>query len=192
METKTQPDTRLQEQVLKLEKELSELRNEVENNKDNNSVCLVCFSGSWDKLFAALTIASGSLALGMEVHIFFSFWSINALRKNSKYIRKNKSLIQDMFSQINPAGFSNARLSKFNFGGLGKFFLRKMMKVKGIDDVDTLFADIEELGAKIYVCDTSAQLFGINCKELSPKSIIQCGSTTFLAKGMNSKMTLFI
>ncbi len=185
-------DLNLLKKIENLENEMKDLKNKVENKKEENSVCLVCFSGSWDKLFAALTMASGSLALGMEVHMFFSFWSVSALRKDQSYLRKNKSTVQIMFNQMLPGGFRKAPLSQFNMGGIGKFFLRKMMKKNGVDDIDRLFADIEELGAKIYVCDTSAQLFGIDCEELCPENITQCGSTTFLAQAMNSKMTLFI
>lgn len=188
----TMIDSSLEQKITQLEQDIVSMKNQIEANKRDNSVCIICFSGNWDKLFAALSMASGSLALGLEVHIFFSFWSLNALRSNQKYLKKNKSLIQQMFGKIIPSGFNKAPLSKYNFWGFGKICLKKIMKKKGIDDIDLLFADIEELGAKIYVCDTSAEMFGVDCSELSPQQINQCGSTTFLAKSINSKITLFI
>lgn len=192
MQSIIEQDLSLEQKIKDLEKQIASLNKKVDHQKQKDSVCLVCFSGDWDRLFAAMTIASGSLALGMEVHMFFSFWSVSALRKKDKYLRKNKSTIQQMFNHMLPGGLKKAPLSKFQMGGLGKFFLRKLMKQKGVDDLDVLFSDIEDLGAKIYVCDTSAQLFGIDCQELGPEDIKQCGSTTFLAQGLNSKMTLFI
>ena len=52
----------------KLESELENLRKQINDQKPDDKVCIICFSGEWDRLFAALSIASTSLALGKEVH----------------------------------------------------------------------------------------------------------------------------
>jgi peroxiredoxin family protein len=77
--------------------------------------------------------------------------------------------------------------------GIGKFFLKKLIKKKGIDDIDILFKDVMELGAQLHVCETSTVMFGVDCKELQqPDKINMCGVTTFLSHALKSKMTLFI
>ena len=46
-------------------------------------VSFVVFSGDLDKLIAAFIIANGALAMGKQVSMFFTFWGLNALRKNN-------------------------------------------------------------------------------------------------------------
>jgi len=68
-----------------------------------------------------------------------------------------------------------------------------MMKQKGIDNIDILYNNVLEMGAHIHVCETSAQLFGIDCKELKGSEFIdRCGVTTLLSNSLKGKITLFI
>ncbi len=44
---------------------------------------IVVQSGDMDKLYSALIIANGSLAMGMEVSMFFTFWGLERLKKGA-------------------------------------------------------------------------------------------------------------
>ena len=44
---------------------------------------LVMFSDELDKGMAAFNIALGALAMGMQVHIFFTFWGLSLIRKRT-------------------------------------------------------------------------------------------------------------
>ena len=39
-------------------------------------VTIVMHSGDMDKVYSALIIANGSLAMGMEASIYFTFWGL--------------------------------------------------------------------------------------------------------------------
>ena len=39
-----------------------------------NKISMVVFSGDLDKLLASLIIATGAVAMGMKVKLFFTFW----------------------------------------------------------------------------------------------------------------------
>ncbi len=176
-----------------LEIEIQNLKKQVNSQKLDNKVCIICFSGDWDRLFAALSIASSSLAIGKEVHLFFTFWAVSALRKKGKQSNEGNSFVQKIFTKILPSSINRAPLSQFNMFGMGKHFMKGIMDKKGVDDIDVLFDDVKELGAKIHVCDTSTELFGIKCTELVDGDKMNiCGVTTFLSQGLNSQMTLFI
>jgi peroxiredoxin family protein len=181
--------SRLQE----LESEVQRLKAKLAAEPDENIVSIICFSGEWDKLFAALTIASGSLAMGKEVHLFFTFWGLNALRCSEKSSNGGKSVPQTLLGRILPCGPGKARLSHLNFGGLGKRMMKHVMKTNGVDDIDVLFHDVKDLGAHFHVCDTTAELFGLQCSELTDTdNMDQCGVATFLSYAQKSKMVLFI
>ncbi len=42
---------------------------------------IILHSGDMDKVFSALIVANGALAMGMEVAIYFTFWGLQRLRK---------------------------------------------------------------------------------------------------------------
>jgi Uncharacterized conserved protein, COG2210 len=42
----------------------------------------VAFSGTADKLQALATMVSGAAAMGVETHVFLTFWGLNAFRKD--------------------------------------------------------------------------------------------------------------
>jgi peroxiredoxin family protein len=176
-----------------LEEEIQNLRKQLEDQQTDNKVNIICFSREWDRLFAALTIASGALALGTEVHLFFTFWAVCALKDPDKKSETDRTLIQKAFGRIMPSGFGSAPMSNYNSMGLGKFLFGKHMKKIGIDDLDTLFNDVMDLGAQLHVCETSSVMLGISCEELlEADKINRCGVTTFLSHALKSKMTLFI
>ncbi|MFC1734143.1 DsrE/DsrF/DrsH-like family protein, partial [candidate division KSB1 bacterium] len=172
-----------------LRKEIQELKTQIDKQKPSNEVNIICFSGEWDRLFAALTIASGSLAMNMDVHLFFTFWSVNAIRKHVKTSSEGKSFVQKMFLRIMPCGIHRAPLSKLNCFGLSKVLLKREMKKNRIDDIDQLFEEVKELGAHIHICDTSSALFGLDCSDLNTGANTDiCGVTTFLSHAFKGKM----
>ncbi|MBM4431701.1 MAG: NAD(FAD)-dependent dehydrogenase, partial [Chloroflexi bacterium] len=42
---------------------------------------IVLHSGDMDKVYSALIIGNGALAMGMEVSIYFTFWGLQRLTK---------------------------------------------------------------------------------------------------------------
>ncbi len=187
------PDREVDERIRALEEQVAGLKKEVAATRRANSVCIVCFSGEWDKLFAALTIANGALALGQEVHLFFTFWAVSALRAKGQAGAQDKSFIQSMLSSMLPTGIMSAPLSKMNYFGISKKMLRKLMAKEGVDDIDVLMKEAKELGVQLYLCETSAGLFGLKCEELEEgDKLKQCGVTTFLSFALKAKVVLFI
>jgi peroxiredoxin family protein len=43
---------------------------------------IIAFSGDFDKLTAAFTLGTGAAAVGYEVNIFFTFWGLDAVKRN--------------------------------------------------------------------------------------------------------------
>ena len=65
------------------EKQLAELKSKVEalaSDQPENKLSMIVFSGDLDKALAAFVIATGAVAMGMEVVMFFTFWGTPLLR----------------------------------------------------------------------------------------------------------------
>jgi peroxiredoxin family protein len=186
-------ESAVESRMSKLEAEVSRLRRTVDANRQEERVSVVCFSGDWDRLFAAFIIANGALALGQDVHMFFTFWGATAVRRAEGADNASKSWIQRMLGYMLPSGIAGAPLSKMNFGGLGKVMMGKLMREKGVDDLPSMVRQARELGARFHCCDTSLALFGWGSDELvDGENADWCGVSTFLSLALKSKIVLFI
>ncbi len=178
-----------------LENDVARLRREIKKERRENSVSIVCFSGEWDKLLATFSIANGALAMGQEVHLFFTFWGATALRKvnGDGGMQTQRSLLQRMFGWMLPSGIAGTPLSKMHFFGLRKLMMGRLLRQKGVDDLQALVSRAREMGAHFHCCDTSLQLFGSSCRDLQDgEGTDWCGVTSFLGQAMKGKTTLFI
>ncbi len=177
----------LQARVEQLEAQLAELAERVPEDR----VTIVVFSGELDRLLAAFIIATGALALGQEVSMFFTFWGLNAIRKKRSF--EGKSLMEKMLdvmtaSPVAPAGMG---LSRMNFFGIGAAMMKQMMRQKNVETLDDLITLAEEMGATIYSCAMSQHVMGISQEELRD-SAEEAGVAGFLADALKSRVTLFI
>lgn len=48
----------------------------------SEKMSFIVFSGTADKLQAVATMVSGTAAMGVETHLFLTFWGLNAFRKD--------------------------------------------------------------------------------------------------------------
>lgn len=182
-----------EDRIQRLEEEVRRLRERLDTQEGGNSLAIVCFSGEWDRLFAAFTIANGALALGMEAHLFLTFWGATAARNGRRSAGAGQDALQRAFSAMLPKNADAAPLSRFHFFGLGKFFMRRLMRKKGVEDLPKLIESAKELGVKLHFCDTSLSLFGWSPEDLDNGSAADwCGVSTFLAIANRSKSVLFI
>ena len=70
----------IEEQLEKLKTQLEA----VDKKTTENKISMIVFSGDLDKVLASFVIATGSVAMGMEVVMFFTFWGTPVLRKKGR------------------------------------------------------------------------------------------------------------
>ena len=76
------------------------------SNEDKNNKTIIVFSGELDKVMAAFNIAIGAASMGFKVHMFFTFWGLNVLRKENA---------QSYGAGTNHVMLFNPSLDHFNF-----------------------------------------------------------------------------
>ena len=158
--------------------------------EEKNKQTIVVFSGDFDKALASFIIADGALAMGKEVSLFFTFWGLNILRKHQR-VHLKKSFIERMFGKMMPRGINKLALSKMNMGGLGTSMMKKVMKKKHVDSLDSLMNTFLEGGGKIIACTMSMDLMGIRKEELID-GIEFVGVASYLGDAQESYSNLFI
>ena len=80
MSTETVNLDDLKEQFEDLRKQLDSLKKAAPENK----LAMIVFSGDMDKVLASFVIATGAVAMGMDVVMFFTFWGTPVLRDKTK------------------------------------------------------------------------------------------------------------
>ncbi len=133
---------------------------------------LIVHSGEFDKVYSALIIGTGALSMGMDVSMYFTFWGLERLKKNE---------------------LDKGPLSRMNFLGLGKWFMKRKLKKKNVREMDELIKDFHELGGKILACDMTMDIMGVDKEDLREEVITDyCAVGTYIKEAKESDVTLFI
>ena len=154
-------------------------------------VTLVVLSGDMDRVMAALIIATGAAAMGMQVTMFFTFWGLNAIRKEHAS-NSPKDWLRRAFGWLNKGGASRLPLSRFHFGGLGTTMMKKVMKDNRMPGIPELMETAQDLGVKMIACTTTLGLMGISKDTLIDGIDQLAGVSTYLNEARQGSVNLFI
>jgi peroxiredoxin family protein len=157
---------------------------------DNNRATIVVFSGDMDKIFASLIIATGCAAAGMDTTLFFTFWGLNAIRKDQP--GKATSFLGKMMGIMNRGGIKRLNPSQFSFGGIGRILFSKMMADKGVASLPELLQTAIDLGVHLQACKMSMDVLEISRESLIPEVEEVVGAASMVREAARSKIQLFI
>jgi len=133
---------------------------------------IILHSGDMDKVYSALIIANGALAMGMEASIYFTFWGLQRLQKG---------------------GLERGPLSKMHFLGLGKWMVKQRMQKANVAPLERLLRDFKELGGRVIACEMTMEIMGIRRQDLREDLIDEYGAVgTYIREARDSRITLFI
>jgi peroxiredoxin family protein len=178
----------IENQIAELKQRLDSLTSRVPENK----LSMIVFSGDLDKALASFIIATGAVAMGMDVVMFFTFWATPLLRDKNKK-EGEKDTMGKMFGAMLPKGVSGARLSKMNMGGMGTAMMKSLMAKKNVASLEQMLELAGELGVRIFLCEMSMSLMGFKREEMVDyPNMDVCGVAKFLDEAIDSKIQLFI
>lgn len=150
----------------------------------------ILFSDDLDKALATFVLANGAAATGEKVTIFFTFWGLNAIKKEHKPKTK-KDIFGRMFGMMLPKDSRRLALSKMNMFGLGPKMMRYIMKRKNIESLETLRDMAVASGVEFIACQMSMDVMGISKEELLDNVSIG-GVATYMNRAENANVNLFI
>lgn len=135
----------------------------------SDTMSLVLFSGTDDKLMAASIIASGGVANNMDVNIFVTFWGL------TKTVKNNQAQ-----PSLSPEG---AQMKDQVFA---------LLKKNNIPDWLTMLKNAKEVGTiHVYGCAMFGEMMGIKKEDLDPIVDDIIGVNEFVTMSKDS-MTMFI
>lgn len=150
----------------------------------------ILFSDDLDKALATFVLANGAAATGKKVTIFFTFWGLNAIKKERKP-RVKKDIFGRMFGMMLPSDSRRLKLSKMNMMGVGSRMMRYLMNRKGIDSLEALRLQAIENGVEFIACQMSMDVMGVKREELLDNVTIG-GVATYMERAEQAGVNLFI
>ena len=127
---------------------------------------MVVSEGSFDKAMMPLIMGTTAASMGMEVHVFYTFFGLKLLKKGVR--PKLKGLMRLFTGMIE-----------------GKM---KKLKIPGYDE---MMQQAKDLGVNFYACSTSMTLMGVKDTDLID-GVKVLGASAFLNIAADSKVQLFI
>lgn len=156
---------------------------------EKKTATIVLFSGDFDKVFAAFTIAIATLAAGMDTTLFVTFWGLKAIQKGNL---TGKGLMGRMVGLMNRGGLDVISPSKFNFGGIGRWMFKKMMANKKVTQLPELRETMIDLGVHFLACKTSMDVMEIKREDLIDEVEGIVGAATMVENAAKSDVHFFI
>jgi peroxiredoxin family protein len=137
----------------------------------SDKLAIVVFSGTVDRLLPAAIIASGGVAMGMDVELFLTFWGLNAMRKDS--VNTNTRFSRD-YEDMAP-------------------LMMQLMKEKNVPSWYEMLKRAKELGnVKVHACAMTYDLMGMKKEDLADIVDDVIGVGEFISIAREAKITLFI
>ncbi|WP_373817726.1 DsrE/DsrF/DrsH-like family protein, partial [Porphyromonas loveana] len=160
------------------------------NETPSRGKTFILFSDDLDKALATFVLANGAAATGEKVTIFFTFWGLNAIKKeNPGSVRKD--IWGKMFGMMLPKSSKGLGLSKMNMLGMGPKMMRKVMEVRQVDSLESMRAQALENGVEFIACQMSMDVMGIGREELLDEVTIG-GVATYMNRADHANVNLFI
>ncbi len=125
------------------------------DDDEDRKISFVCSKGSLDMAYPGLIMASGALELGIETHIFFTFWGMDMINK--------KTMGKLKFSPVgNPATHMPAALAPIpGMTTMATHQMKKQMDDLDIPDIPTFLEHLQDMGCHLWACKMSVDMFDL-------------------------------
>ncbi|OGS46703.1 MAG: hypothetical protein A3K66_00695 [Euryarchaeota archaeon RBG_16_67_27] len=136
-----------------------------------NKLSMVVFSGTVDRLYPAAIMASGAVAMGMDVELFLTFYGLDAFRMGQP--QKNQKMDVN-YAELAP-------------------MLAQLMKEKNVPSWYEMLLKAKEMGnVRVHACAMTLDLMGMKKEHLDPIVDDVVGVGEFVSNAKEGEITLFL
>ena len=128
---------------------------------DNNKMTIIATKGTFDWAFPPFIIASTGVAMDKEVTIFFTFYGLNLLLKDTSKLRVSPIGNPSMPMKM-PFGpkIPNVLWNIPGAESLVTWLMKKTMAKHGVAKIEELRSMCQEFDVKFIACEMTVELFG--------------------------------
>ena len=159
-------------------------------DNQQKKLSIIAFSGEFDRLTAAFTLATGAAAVGYEVNIFFTFWGLDAIKQKTGRSLVGGTFLTKIFGFL-MGGLKSTPTSRFNFFGAGPRIFRFLMRKNNVATLEELVEAAIALGINLYACEMAMHVLGLKQSDFIHEVKDTLGVASFLEISEGGR-TLFI
>jgi peroxiredoxin family protein len=148
-----------------------------EKTEQESRLLIILSKGTLDMVYPAMMIATTGATMGKEVHMFFTFWGMNAINKKTVGSLKVAPVGNPGMPMPNILGMipgMTAMATRMMKGNIQK------AKIPSIPEMMKMAKD---LGIKLHACSTSIDMMHISKDMLIPEVDDIVGAATMLGLG---------
>ena len=153
-----------------------------EKTEQQSRLLIILSKGTLDMVYPAFMMATTGAAMGKEVHMFFTFWGMNAISKKTVGSLKVAPVGNPGMPMPNILGMIPGMTAMAT--GMMK---GKIQKAK-LPSIPEMLRTAKELGVKIHACSTTLDVMGIKKETLVPEVDDIVGAATMLELGENGQI----
>ena len=131
--------------------------------KTIEKVAIVISKGSLEGIYPGLIMANGARMDGIEADLFFTFFGLDAIRK-------------DRYAKIKVATVGNPGLhmptllgALPGFSALATKMMRRQMEKIDIPPIPEFIELVADSGTRLYACKASVDMFGLTMEDFVPQ-----------------------
>ena len=166
------------------------------------SMAIIATKGTLDWAYPPFILASTASALGWDVSMFFTFYGLLLLKKDTSDLKVTPvgNPAMPMKMPFGPESFQNINWPIPNaassilpgFENMASSLMKKTFRNKGVASVDELREICLEAGVEMNACQMTVDVFGFEESDFIDEVASYCGATTFLPNAQKADVTLFI
>jgi len=135
----------------------------VDEPKTIEKVAVVCSKGSLEGIYPALILANGARMEGIDVDVFFTFFGLDAIRKD-RYAKIKVATVG------NPGMHMPTWLGALpGFSALATKMMQRQMEKIDIPPIPEFVELVADSGVQLYACKASVDMFGLTMEHFVPQ-----------------------
>lgn len=145
-----------------------------EKTPTTNKLSIILSKGTLDMAYPAMMLANAAATMGMEVHIFFTFWGMNVIDKRKVHDLKVSPVGNPVLPMPNILGVlpgMTAMVTRMLRGRITK------MKVPSVYE---LIKNAKDNGVKLHACSTTMDVMGLKKEDFIEEVDDIVGAATFI------------
>lgn len=151
-------------------------------------IAIIASKGSLDMAYPPLILASTAAAMEMEVGIFFTFFGLDIVNKK-KYANLKVSPVGN---PAMPVAIPNIVGILPGMTAMATKMMKGMLAKANTPTIPELIQVCHESGVKLWPCQLTLDIMGINPDDVIDEAEKSCGAASFLDFAVKANMSLFI
>lgn len=148
----------------------------------DRKLCLICSKGTLDMAYPGLVLANAALMEGIEVHMFFTFWGLDMINRDTMDDLKTTFLGNTAMHL--PQGLGGVP----GMTGLTTRMMKKEIKKLDFPEVPEFLQQIADAGGHLWACKMSVDMMHLEEADLFDEVEGVIGATEFMEMSENGQI----